>query len=92
MRILSKIEFKSVSSIGERAFDSSYGLNQIDIYQSDGISSSSPLVIAFSTFVNNENFSNEKKIQKVVFHGFAESELVLATNCKGEDITVEKVA
>ncbi len=89
--MMSKIELKSVTSIGERAFYSSYGLNQIDIDKSDGLSSSSPLVIS-SFFVNNENFSDKKKIQKVVIHGFAESETILATDCKGEDILVEKVA
>ncbi len=44
--MMSKIELKSVTSIGERAFYSSYGLNQIDIDKSDGLSSSSPLVIS----------------------------------------------
>ncbi len=92
MRMPSKIELRNVTSIGEKAFYAPYGLNQIDIYKSDEISSSSPLVISSSAFVNNGNLSGDKKIQKIVFHGFSEDELCLATDFKGENITVEKVA
>lgn len=83
------ISLKNVTSIAEKAFYMPFKLEQIDIYKSDTISSSSPLEIGKNCFINQENSSF--KIKKIVFHNFEENEIKKDSSYKSEDIIEEFV-
>lgn len=62
------------------------------IYKSEEISFSSSLEIISSAFMNNEDHSNDKKTQKIIFYRFEDDEICFPSGYQGEDIMVEKVA
>ncbi len=84
-----KIALRNVKTISEKAFYMPFHLEQVDIYKSEGISSSSPLILSSNSFVNQEG--SKTKIKKIVFHNFADDEISRNAAYKSEDILEERV-